>query len=151
MCTTLLYVRRVLVAVLAMLVTSMATSWAGSCSMFESSGRGARAESSGRGSPWAAESPTSRAEIAGSAVVTFAFVVRKPSLHEDCPGRFHEPAICTTRPQTESDYGTDPGRDSYLVQLGDDHTARLRLALRIRETQSKPTAPLYLRNERLLF
>ncbi len=145
------HLRRPLIALVAIFAASFAADDASACSTMKQD-QGACASACGCCTSGGNEAPGTRAEVATLATLPQAPGVGRPAPAENCSCRSQEPAAPSPKP-ARSTAGSRPelSDSSFFVQLGEAFAARTALTTQVPATQSPPKAPLYLRNERLLF
>ncbi|MDR3619531.1 MAG: hypothetical protein P4L85_09290 [Paludisphaera borealis] len=148
--TTLRQLCRPLIALAAILATSLASE-ASACSMMTSSPMACTVVC-GCCSPGTSEASTSRSEAARIATLPQTPMTCQSTPGAACSCRSQVPATPTPKPaQSTAEGRSELSPASVLACLGDEAAARNLLAPRGTPAQSPPKTPLYLRNARLLF
>ena len=151
MLSTPRHFRRPLIALVAIVAASFAAGDAAACSTMKP-GQGACQTVCGCCTSGANEVSSTHAPVVTHATVPQTPGVGQPAPAEGCSCRSQEPAAPTPKPaRNTAESRPEPSNSSEFVHFGEAFAARPVLAPQVPATQSPPKAPLYLRNERLLF
>src|SRR4051794_23855434 len=136
--TTRRQLRRPLIALVAMFAASLAASEASACTAMEP-GKGACLTVCGCCSPEPRGASATRADVADRAAIPMAPMACETSPVTEGSCRSQEPADPTPKPaRSTAERHTEPVPGSDFVLPGDDHAARIGLALKVPATQSPP-------------
>ena len=145
------HLRRPLIALVAIFAASFAAGDAAACSTMKP-GQGACQTACGCCKSEAGEASSTHTLVATHATVPVMPRVAHSAPAEGCSCRSQAPAAPTPKPAQSTPEGRPkPSYISEFVHFGEAFAARLVLVPQVPATQSPPKAPLYLRNERLLF